>query len=250
MPGGIRFVLSGQRIINLQNAVDKYNDSVARMQEMSFDEFPLRTTWQRELSNISSLSEYKETIRRLNAASAPGADTPVYFRDRVVPDYLMTETERAERARTSYKKEQIERVFGDEFDTMSYKEKLARAESMLDGVEDVGGEYLDALLEEKHSMQVEVWYENYESVVIDSMLGSQRNEILRILDRFKKENPEALRNILERGDPEATIEYIYYFSAFLNKGPETRHQDAVNYWLSQELETFGNNEVTYEGLRL
>lgn len=239
MPGGIRFVLSSQRIINLQNSVDKYNDSVAMMQGMSFDEFPLQTTWQRELSNISSLSEYKETIRRLNAASAPGADTSVYFRDRVVPEYLMTETERAERARTSYKKEQIERVFGDEFDTMSYKEKLARAESMLDGVEDVGGEYLNALIEEKHSMQIQVWYENYSATVSTNMLGDKRDEILRILDRFIEENPEALRDILERGDPEATIEYIYYTSAYLNQDAETRHNNAMNYWQYYEIQYFG-----------
>lgn len=237
-----RYKLSNRQIEFLKQRVNDYNYFVEMMQDNPiYTQVPLKTTYQREMSLISSQSEYEDSIARMRRIMTNDAFTPVEWRGEIVPQYHKEEIERSERMRDEHKRSITQQHFGDRVDAMSMREKLALAEQydVLSGVEGTSGEYYWALQAEKHSKELQVWYENYEADIIENMPPGDRERMLDIIDRFMEEKPDALDEILKRSDPQAQIHYIYADSPDLSASAESRRNSTLEYWENMERKYFG-----------
>ena len=251
MPRGRnRYQLSNRQVEFLKQRVNDYNYYVEMMQDNPiYTQVPLKTTYQREISLISNQNEYEDALARMRRVMSNESFNAVEWRGEIVPQYLKVEIERSERMRDEHKRSITQAHFGDRFDTMSMKQKLALAEQydVFPGVEGASGEYYWALQAEKHSKELQVWYENYEADIIENMPPGDRERMLEIIDRFMEEKPWALDEILSRGDPDAMIHYIYEDSPDWNDPdetdkehtvPEKRRNAALKYWIEREEEYF------------
>lgn len=236
-------VWTARKLANLERKIeDKYNPVAREWKGRDFDETPNTTTIQRERAFIKTEEDYRSRMAQLDRIAEPGADVPVMFRGKVVPEFLKNEIEIEERARSEHRRVQLSRVHKDWSDmTPQERAILSTTDSLMEPMEvESSGGYLDSLEEQRWSDKTVVWWENYRSELIDNVQDIRaRDEVLSILDRFMMEKPNELHDIISRSDPEAQIEYIYPDSAFIEGSLYTRYSNILNYWQERSLEYFG-----------
>lgn len=245
MPTPVKW--TARKLANLQRRIDEvWNPTVEDWERRGFDDVPNRTTVQRERAFIKTEEDYRSRMAQLKRIEEPGADVPVFFRGEVVPDFLRIEIENEERARSEHRQVELSRVHKD-WSEMTPQERaiLATTDSLMEPMQvEVGGDYLDALEEQRWSDKTVVWWENYRAELIDNVPDARmRDEILDTLDKFMMEKPDELHDIISRGDPEAQIEYIYPDSAFIESSLWERYDNLLDYWRNRSMEYFGMEVV-------
>ena len=212
------------------------------MSKRTFDYIPNKTSMAKEVSSILTPKQFRERLAFLNSVDEPGADVPVLFRSALVPEFMQDRILELEAKIDEEHQSTIERLFPNWEDMSSVERATAYAKSPIASTAKIAisGDDMDDLQAQYDAEKEENYVQNYMNEWIKSCsLPRLRNRVLDDIEWIADNYPGIIKDILNRGDKEASIEYIYQYSAFQGEDVETRHTRIVQYWrqLRQHLKT-------------
>lgn len=244
MPKRRTVSLGKQNYARVQQAVSKYNAWVDKISRRTFDYIPNKTSLAREISSLLTPQQFRERLAFLNSVDEPGADVPVLFRGALVPAFMQDRILELEASIDDEHQSTIERLFPNWEDMTSVERATAYAKAPIAPTAKTArsGDDMDDLQSQYDSEKEENYVQNYMNEWIKyCSLPRLRNRVLDDIEWIADNYPGMIKDILNRGDKEATIEYIYQYSAFQGEDVETRHGRIVQYWrqLRQHLKDGG-----------
>lgn len=241
MPRASRISWSHQQMDKLKKAVDYYNhvlDKLESRQDIGYyDYIPARTSLDFEMHNIYTREDLKRRLRELRKISDTSKQEPIEFRGHVVPLYLKEEILNYERA-INRKHEDVKDTIYNWEEMTPQQQSMAIARGNISRLEGnyYTGEDLSALQSQYYAETDNAYFEKYIAEWHKyCVVKSYEEEVVDNIEWLMANRPGALRFILEEGDSEAQIEYIYEWSAdFTNIA--TRHSEIVRFWARKRLE--------------
>lgn len=242
MPYRRRVGLGKRNYPKLQQAVEKYNAWVDEMSRRTFDYIPNKTSMAKEISNIYTPQQLNERLAFLNSVDEPGADVPVLFRSALVPEFMQDRILELEANIDDEHQSTIERLFPNWEDMSSAERATAYAKAPIAPTSKtaISGDDMDDLQTQYEAEKEDNYIQNYMNEWIKyCSIPRLRNRVLDDIEWIANNYPGVIKDILNRGDKEASIEYVYQYSAFQGEDIETRHTRIVQYWkqLKQHLKS-------------
>lgn len=223
----------------LRTAITKYNRAVTRLEKQYeqgvFDYIPRKTTVEKEMGRIHTrqdLYQREKELLRILKTNNPDAQNPVEYMGRIVPKYLAKEIEYAKRVINAERRKSRLANYPS-WDEMTAQE---RAEAKAKGnIDDLHGEYysgedLEDLVDQKYRESDAAYFQEY----VDAWhaycaIRSFEDEVVENIEWLLDNRPGAIRQILDRGDYQAKIEYIY--EQDMNFGTMlAHHRVIIDYW--------------------
>ena len=203
------------------------------MSRRTFDYIPNKTSMAKEVSTVRTPQQFEERLAFLNSVDEPGADVPVLFRSALVPEFMQDRILELEANIDDEHQATIERLFPNWEDMSNVERATAYAKSPIAPTAKtaISGEDMDDLQVQYDAEKEENYVQNYMNEWTKyCSLPRLRNRVLDDIEWIADNYPGIIKDILNRGDKEASIEYIYQYSAFQGEDVETRHTRIVQYW--------------------
>lgn len=226
----------------LERAVEEYNRAVDEMESYGYyDYVPNKTTFYKERQRIRTYDDFDSRISQLNKANDYYAKTtPVEFRGANVPAYLQDEILGAERTRVERRRKAREKLYPNWWD-MSESERASASThaNISEPVDDnVSGDDLDDLIDEELSDSEVTYIQNYIDTWLEyCIIESKRSQVVDDIEYIELNDPGYMKYILDLGEDESRIEYIYPTekSAYI-EDVYTRHNAIVDYWHNKRMQ--------------
>lgn len=233
----------------LHRLVERRNAVLDEWAERSFDEIPQRLNEQQLQRSLCTPQDMRNFVAEIEAMESETADIPVYFRGKIMPEFMAQQIEKLESDIDAKHLQRREKLYGN-WESMSELERsIARTKA---GVEELSktessGEYLNSLIDQLSSERESQFIANYEAEWTKyCVVPNKREKVLNDIEYIADNYPDAIQDVLDIGFKEAQIEYIYEDSTYKGE-TKTRHNRVVDFWHDLRLYLdSGESALTFE----
>ena len=233
----------------LHNLVERRNAVLDVWSERSFDEIPQRLTEQQLQRSLQTPQDMRDFEIEIEAMESETADIPVYFRGKIMPEFMAEQIEKLENDIDAAHLQRREKLYANWESMSELSRSIAKTKASIEklGKTEASSEYLTALEEQLRSERESHYIANYEAEWTKyCLVPNKREKVLNDIEYIADNYPDAIQDVLDIGFKEAQIEYIYEDSTYKEE-TRTRHNRVVDFWHDLRLHLdSGEAALTFE----